>query len=176
MKPIAEITVTFSLTVRPRQLFKHLKNERGLGLFSAGDGITYIEGDILPVQILESKRLPEDENLFIKGLQRGKNVDEVAKILKEYDNLIGLDMRNVYIDRFIQANKDAFKEVVGMSEGLKKIWDEVAEEAGWFAEREQAAAATTAREIAKQLLKFGDPVEKIAAVTKLPVDEIMELA
>ena len=71
--PMSDIAITFSLTVRPRVLLKYLKNERGLDLHNAGDGITYIKGDILPVQILESKKLPEDENLFMNGLRRGNN-------------------------------------------------------------------------------------------------------
>ena len=39
-----------------------------------------------------------------------------------------------------------------------------------------ATGSLDARETAKQLLNFGDSVEKIAAITKLPVEEIMELA
>ena len=178
--PISNITVTFSLTVRPRELLKHLKNERQLHLFGASDGITYIKDEILPVQILESKKLPDDENLFIKGLRRGNNAVEISKILKKFDNLVGMDTRNVYIDRLIRANENTFKEVSSMSEELKRIWGEIANENGWLAERDAAliaeTASITARETAKKLLDFGDPVDKIAFATNLPVEEVMELA
>ena len=182
--PTSDITVTFSITVHPRELRKHLRNKRGLDLLSVGDGVTYIKGDILPVQILESKELPEDENLFIKGLRRGNEAGRMSKILKKYDRLLGLDTRNVYIDRLIQANKEAYKEAIGMSEELKKIWGEIADETGWLAEREQAAVAVAARgaarenakETAKRLLELGVPMDKISIATKLSVEELMELA
>ena len=67
-----------------------------------------------------------------------------------------------------------------MSEGLKRIWNEIADETGWLAEREQAAVALaareTARETAKKLLELGVPIDKISIATKLPVEEVMELA
>ena len=148
------------------------KNVRGLDMIGVGDGIIYVGGDILSVQILESKRLPEDQNLFLKGLRRGNDADKMSKILKEYDNLVGMDTRNVYVDRLIQANEDAYREAIGMSEGLKRIMHEVAVEQGWLEEKVKAAA----RETAKKLLKYGDPAEKIAEVTNLPVEEVMELA
>ena len=173
--PLEDITITFSLTVRPRDLFKYLKKERGLDLLSASKGITYVKGDILPVQVIESKKLPEDENLFIKGLRRGNKTEEISKIINKYDNLLGLDTRNAYIDRLIRANEDAFREVTVVSEELQRILYEIAVERGWLAEREQAVIAATARETARQLLSYGDPVEKIAAVTRLSVEEVMEL-
>ena len=71
-----------------------------------------------------------------------------------------------------------------MSEELKKIWDEIADETGWIAAKEEAAAAEaakvavrkTARETAKLLLNYGDPIEKIAEVTKLSTEEVTALA
>ena len=75
-----------------------------------------------------------------------------------------------------------------MSEELKKIWGEIADETGWFAEREQAAVAVaakeaareaareTARETARRLLELGVPMDKISIATKLTVEEVMELA
>ena len=40
----------------------------------------------------------------------------------------------------------------------------------------QEAVAVATRETAKKLLSYGDPVDKIAAVTDLTVEEVMELA
>ena len=71
-----------------------------------------------------------------------------------------------------------------MSKELKRILTEVAVENGWFAEREQEAAALatketakeTARKTAKKMLSYGDSFDKIAAVKELSVEEVMELA
>ena len=178
--PLADVTVTFSLTMRPRKLLKNLEHERGLGLVNAGNGITYIMGEILPVQIIESMKLPDDENLFMKNLRSGFSAEEITEILKKYDELFVLDTKNVYIDRLIKANKDACKEAIMMSEELRRIWDEIADETGWLADRDQKVIANaireTARTTAKKMLHYGDPIDKIAAVTELPFEEVMELA
>ena len=97
-------------------------------------------------------------------------------MLEKCRKLVKLDKRNVYFDRLIRANEDVFKEVMVMSEELKRIWNEIANETGWLVEREAALIAETARETAKKMLSYGDPVDKIAAVTGLPVEEVVELA
>ena len=67
-----------------------------------------------------------------------------------------------------------------MSDGLKRIWNEIAYETGWFMEREQEAIAAatreTARETARKMLGYGDSFDKTAAVTELPIKEVQELA
>ena len=84
--------------------------------------------------------------------------------------------KNVYIDRLVQANPEAYEEVTGMSAEVKDIVIEIANKDGWFVERDAALIAETARKTAKKLLDFGDPVDKIAAATNLSVEEVMELA
>ena len=147
---LADMSLTFSLTIRPKKLLKYLKSKRGLGFTYAGDGITYIEGEILPVQIIESMKLSEDENPFIKFLRSGYKAVEMVEMLAKCNKLVGLDMRNVYFDRLINANKEAYKEAIMMSEELKEIWNEIADETGWFAEREQEAVALATRETARK--------------------------
>ena len=63
-----------------------------------------------------------------------------------------------------------------MSAEVKDIVLEIANEDGWFAKRDAVIIEETAREAAKKLLSFGDPIDKIVAVTNLPAEEILELA
>ena len=67
-----------------------------------------------------------------------------------------------------------------MSEEVKRIVLEIANEDGWFAERDQEIIAVTVRETArktaKKMLELGYPVEEISIITKLPVEEVKELA
>ena len=91
----------------PRDLFKYLTNVRKLDLNGAADGTTNVDGDILPVQILKSKLLPEEQNLFLKDLRRGNDAAKMSEIMMKYDELVGLNTKNVYIDKLIQANTEA---------------------------------------------------------------------
>ena len=61
--PVSDITISISLTIYPRELIKNLENERGYAVQSCGNGIYYITSAVVPIQILESKNLSEDENL-----------------------------------------------------------------------------------------------------------------
>ena len=178
--PLQDITITFAVTARPRKLYGYLGNERRYKLRPASEGVTYVEGDVFPVQVLESKRMPPEENLFIKGLRRGIKTDEMVEIVQAYTAFEEMDVRDVYLDRLIQANRSAYKEALNMSEEVKKLFLEVADENGWLIPRleanARAAAEATAEATARQLLSYGDPIEKIAAVTNLPVEVIKELA
>ena len=181
---ISEMTATFAVTKRPKKLLRHLESFEWLRLRSAYDGITYIEGLFFPVQLVEIQKLAEDENIFIRGLRRGNSAEDLLKILKRYSEKHGLDMRDIYIDRLVQANREAFKEVMSMGKSAMELFLEYAEEFGWLEELENKAAAAaarkaervTARETATRLLGFGDPIEKISIATQLPAEEIMELA
>jgi len=51
---LSDITVSIALTIFPRKLVKFLKNERGLNVRHFSDGIYHIDGDIVPIQIIES--------------------------------------------------------------------------------------------------------------------------
>ena len=181
---ITDITVTFALTIHPRELMRHIRGTARLSVREAGKGITYIEGGIVPVQILESGKLPEDENLFIRGLRRGNSAEQLQKILRACEEQQSLDMRNVYIDRLRKANEETFEEVLMMNNSWKKLFFKLAEETGWLKkrdekrdeEREKAIREAAAMETAKRLLGFGLPIDKISIATKLTTEEVMKLA
>jgi hypothetical protein len=45
-------------------------------------GIYVVKGDIIPIQIIETKLLSEDDNLWLKELRGGLNNDIFQKIIK----------------------------------------------------------------------------------------------
>ena len=178
--PLSQITVTFSLTKRPVKLLNYLVNERNLKLDAVETGITYVAGDILPVQILETKILPENENLFLKSLRRGNDVRTMIKTLGKLDRLIGPSKNNVYADRLVKANQNAYREALRMSKGLKEIHVWIANETDILAERDAARDAERDAErdakeakIIKNLLKNGVSAETIALSWDAPLDKIL---
>ena len=152
-------------------MIKSLRNERGLNVRDLGDGIYHVDGDIVPIQILESKQLSPDSNLFLRNLRSNLSAGEMLDILQSYKERRPLEVKNAYLDRLAKANLAVFKEALNMSETLKEILLEGAEEYGWldkrfFAEKEK---------IAKRLLLLGDPVEKVAEATELPIETVEQL-
>jgi hypothetical protein len=54
----------------PQKLLGHLKNVRGFAVEETGPGIYTVSGDILPIQVIDSSRLPTEENLWLKHDKR----------------------------------------------------------------------------------------------------------
>lgn len=172
--PMSDITLSIALTIYPRELIKFLENERGLKVRDLGDGIYHIDGDIIPVQILESKKLSPDSNLFLRNLRSNLSAKDMLDTLQAYEEQKFLNERNVYLDRLVRANLVAFKEAIKMNESINMTFHEIlleaAEENGWlndkFVER---------KKIAKKLLLLGDSVEKVAEATELPIETVIAL-
>jgi len=186
---MTDITVSISLTIFPRDLVKSLERDHGYTIVDNGDGIHYLHGAGIPVQILESKNLSEDENLFLRNLRSNLNPNDVQKTLQTYSERKPLDDKNAFIDRLAKANRQAFKEAASMfTEGLREIWMEVIDEYGWMDSRykkiEEEAAQRAAQETAQRaaqefvqgMLLHGLSIEDIANITKLPIETIIEIA
>jgi len=81
-----------------------------------------------------------------------------------------LDGKNVYLDRLIRANLATFKEAMKMSETVKDIFLETAEENGWLDDK-----FVDRKKIARKLLLLGISFEKVSEATELPVDVVASL-
>jgi hypothetical protein len=177
--PVLDITVSFSVTVHPRELLKYLENERGFTVRTEEDGIFYIDGDTFPVQILESKLLPPGENLFLRNLRSNLSVEDVKETAEAYKELKPYEKKNVYLDRLIQANREMFMEAINMSDAVKELFFEVAERDGWLQrerlEGKQEGKFETSKTIAKKMLLMGEPIEKVVEATELPYETVNSL-
>lgn len=133
--PVSDITITLSLTVYPRELIKTLENERGYKITSPDNGIYYIEGDAMPVQILESKNLSKEENLFLRNLRSNLSSEDMLRTLQSYRERKPFDEKNAFLDRLVKANFITYREVFDMvTGGLKEGFLEAAEKNGWLEE------------------------------------------
>jgi hypothetical protein len=170
---VSDITVSFAVTVHPRELLKYLKDERRFTIHTAEDGIYYIDGDTFPVQILENKLLPPNENLFLRNLRSNLSTDEVTKTAEAYTKIKPFEKKNVYLDRLMQANRKSFKEAVDMmSDAAREIIIEAVEESSWLAKRDLEKV----KAIAKKMLLDGESIDKIVNWTELPYETVISLA
>jgi hypothetical protein len=81
--PVKDLTVSFVQSRYPRKLIKHLQNEHGYEVAETAEGIYTVKGDILPIQIIDSRRLSADENLWLKSLSDRLNPVEITRISEE---------------------------------------------------------------------------------------------
>ncbi|MDR1560216.1 MAG: 3-isopropylmalate dehydrogenase, partial [Clostridiales bacterium] len=63
-----DITLTLVRDVYPRELMKYLKAEVKREVEEKSPGVFIVKGEMFPVQVIVGKRLPENENIWIKNL------------------------------------------------------------------------------------------------------------
>ena len=144
-------------------------------------GIYLVSGDYLPIQIIESRKLPEDENLWLNSLRGGLKRSSLNVIYEEEKKQGPETPLDAYMDVIIRANKRPYMEV-------DKMWRdtlvEVLEETGALpqvieaiVEKREGKWEEQGRErTARNLLARSMPIEDIAQVTELPIEKIRLLA
>jgi predicted transposase YdaD len=136
-----------------------------------------ILGDYIPIQIVESKKLNEDENLWLNALRDGLKVHTMNAILEGGKQRAQESNIDAYLSVILRANDEILTEV-------DKMWQEtlaeIIEEKGmWpilaerFSEKNAERNIEKGKEImARNLLRMGMSVEEIAQAAELPVEKI----
>ena len=174
---LSDITISFAVTVHPKNLLDYLENKRGFKVTYTEDGICYVRGDTFDVQILESKKLSEEKNLFIRNLRSNLNVAEAQRTMDAYKSIKGFESKNVYINRLVRANPAVFKEMMELSDTAIKdmVVVALAEDMGLLDERLDEEARRKAREIARGFKAKNYPLGDISEITGLPLQEVEAL-
>jgi hypothetical protein len=120
---------------RPRNLLAHFKRVRGYTVEEGCPGIYTVTGDILPIQIINSRKLSEEENIWLKDLDNKLDVERINRITTEIGRKGRVAQTGAYADVVSRANVGTVEEAIGMSKS-KKTLEQVLENAGWLAKWE----------------------------------------
>jgi hypothetical protein len=176
--PITDLTITFIESRYPEKLLEHLKNIRGYTVEETGHGIYNIEGDVLPIQIIDNRHLPEEENRWLKNLSNRLGVAELSRMYAEISRIDKAAKIAAYLDAIMRANAGTLKEVIKMSDAAITL-EQVFEEAGWTAKWEARGKAEGeelgALKIAKNMIKQGYSFEAIVSSTQLDPEKVKAL-
>jgi len=168
--PITSLTVTFVESRYPRKLLRHLHDERGYAVAENYPGIYTVSGDVLPMQVIDSRQLPADENLWLKSLSDRLDTSAFSRINEEVTRQGKAARIAAYLDVIIRANTKTVKEIIKMSDVPVEI-AQALEEAGWTAiweargrtEGEQRKALA----IAQNMVNMGLPLKTVVSATQL---------
>ena len=106
MIQIQDLTISLVCSKYPRKLMNHLKLERKYRIQKIESGIYYVNGDVIPVQLIVISELDPNRNLWLRSL----------------DNTLYRSAMNM----IVKANKDKFKEGdVLMCEALEELFMEI---------------------------------------------------
>jgi len=170
---LSDITLTFVGSRHSRELLRYLTEVRRYTIEEASPGIYGVTGDYLPIQIIESKRLPEGENFWLNSLKTDLDTRRLSAILRERGKR-GLEASlDAYIDIIQRANPKLIKEVYEMEfEVYDKLFRDLGIVPKWFLDGKEQGQEITAR----NLLDMGMSIEDIARASELPIEKIRSLA
>ena len=123
--PAEELSITFVSGKYPRKMIKHLTKIKKYQLTEVEKGIYYVSGDFIPIQILVTKNLSGEENLWLKSLTNKLKATETAeKLVENYIDHKDSSLHRSVIETIMRANQKIFREVNGMSDIFMEIVQE----------------------------------------------------
>ena len=123
--PADELTITFVAEKYPRKMIEHLKKFKKYQVEEKEKGIYYVYGDLIPIQILITKKLSAEENLWLKSLTNKLNKAETAeKLIENYMDHKESSLHQSMIETIMRANQKLFEEVNCMSDIFMEIVQE----------------------------------------------------
>lgn len=171
---VDDVTITFVVLLLTPKLRAYLTDVRGFSLEEIETGITYVKGDTFTTQIIEQSKLSKFENLFLSNLTENIQREDISKILSAFDEQGTLNIKNRYVQVIAQLKPRAFREAISMNSyttELEEVLMELVEEKGITA----TIKANGMKEVAKKMLRIGEPLEKISLITDLDISVLESL-
>jgi len=121
---ITELTISFVCEGYPRKLIRHLETTKKYKISKHGNGIYYVEGDIIPIQIIVKKHLSSTENLWLVSLTNSLREKETAqKLLRSYNIHKTIPLYRSVMETISKNNITFFEEDKNMCQTLEDILD-----------------------------------------------------
>jgi hypothetical protein len=111
-----DLTVTFVTTREPRELKEYLREVYGYTLTEEWGGITIVTGDVLPMQIIERKRLDAGEAVWLGSLGGDLSGEVIRGVLEEARKVRRGAPIGAYLYMVLMANAVRAREVLKMSD------------------------------------------------------------
>ena len=170
--PLEDITISFVVTPKPEKLFDQLGNDRGFEIEEVSNGIYYIKDNNFKVQVIESKKLSADENVFLKHLRSSLTTTDMQEVFDAFSKYDSLKKENPYLDRVMEANQSILKEVLSMSsDAVRQIIYEHFEKDGTL----DKIREDIKRETALEMLKDDFTPDKVARYVQMPLEWVQSL-
>jgi len=176
----ADMTLSFVENRHPRKLLKYLTETRGCTVEEASPGIYKVSGDFLPIQIIESGKLPDQENLWLKSLAKGLRTVSLNSILDEVRKRGNKAHLGAYFAMMLRANRKEFLEGMNMARNRLPTLEEVLTEAGllpeWIEHARVKGLEQGLETAARNAMVKGLPIDVIHDITGLDIETLQQLA
>jgi hypothetical protein len=181
---ISDMTLSLVVTTHPGDLFLHLRGALNYAVAEKHPGIYVVTGAVVPIQIIEIRKLSDEENLWLRNLNRNppeKNLPGWISYMEEtYGERIDL---SAYMSAILTANQDKLtkENILMLKPRTRKIFEELGWTEQWIKKGELKGRKEGRKEgelkgiekgelkgkleDARAMLAEGDSLEKISRVT-----------
>lgn len=122
---LEELTISFVCQNYPRELFRHIAEERKLQIKRMYAGIYYVIGDTLPIQIIVTGELSKKESLWIRNLTNQlKSTKDAEELIEDYKKHKKNTLYESVMDIIVRANEEKFEEARRMCKALEELMKE----------------------------------------------------
>jgi hypothetical protein len=178
-----DMTLTFVGSHHSRELLKHLEKKRGYLVEEKWPGIYIVSGDVMPVQIIDSRKLSMEDNKWLRSLDNKLGKQEKLQIMREILREGDSTELRAYYYVMMRVYEKIAKEEIGKMNPKERL-EKMLVEAGATAKFEAIGEARgrvegeerKAAEIAKNMLKSGFSMEQVAELAGLDVGKIRALS
>lgn len=151
----AELTITFVSYYYPRKMIEHLRKERKLEVRRYAQGIYHLEGDQIPIQVVVTKELSEQDYYWLQNLRTDlEGREEINELVRRYEERKSSRYYQAVMDLIVRANKEKMEEERYMCEALHELFAEDVEKAAEKAAEE--AVEKVREELKKEARKEAD--------------------
>ncbi len=117
-----DLTITFVCKKYPRKMMRHLKSVKQLQIEKLEEGIYYLNGDTISMQLVVTSELTMENNLWLANLTNELKETAVAeRLVQEYGKHRSDNLYKSVMDIIVRANSERFEEDSVMCEALEEL-------------------------------------------------------
>lgn len=126
-----DLTITFACGRYPRKLLRHLREVRNIEAEYRDNGIYYLKGDAIPMQLLITPELTQEENFWLQNLRLDlKAGPEIRNLLNHYEPHKNAKDYAAVMNLITHANWEQMEVENKVCDALKELLAEEIKEAG----------------------------------------------
>lgn len=160
-----ELTISFVCYHYPRAMLNKLERDRYITVEGVDDGIYYLLGDAIPIQLIVVPALSKENNYWLNNLRNDlKSGGEIRRFIELYEKNKNSKLYQALADTIMRANWEEVKEERKMCEALKELFADDLRESelkGRNAGKIEGAASKIVEQVIKKYKK-GYSVEETA--------------
>jgi hypothetical protein len=165
--PVTNTTISLITSSFPRSLINYFIKTCGYSVSRVSNGVYIITGDVVPIQVVNTKKLLKSENIWLAGLSGKIEAQDLDNILQKKIGLQGKAKLDAYINVITEANPEVLKEVFRLTREKARV-QQILKESDLYEE----IVKEKMFKVAESMYADGDSIDKISRNTNIAVGEL----